>query len=295
MVVTTIIITIISTNNSFCQKHNTITSDSIINKWCHAIINIEARNGDIGSSGTAIYLEYKKEKYLLSARHVFENPSKPGFLSDVFLLVENFTERNKDTVMYDSHANFTFTGDEVTMLQFYAGGRNYTNFIFSQKDTDLALIHLKKNDFIESGFIHTLDKRGYKPIFISDIDTICKIKSDQTIFAFGFPEEADVFRYPNSPALLWKSQSVSIPVVSIGKIQNDFNSSFFTAEISVYHGYSGGPIVMKNKLIGIVHGPNPILVKMKTKSTPYYLSQNLLFIKSSLILPLLKKMVSENR
>jgi hypothetical protein len=111
--------------------------------------------------------------------------------------------------------------------------------------------------------------------------------------SFGFP--ADFFQVGKKnlpPAVYnWQSDILSLPVVSEGTISDEMpTNSWFSGNIFVYHGNSGGPIVSNNKLIGLVSRGVPELKQVSTPTGSYYINRHILFTKSSLILPLLLKL-----
>lgn len=147
-------------------------------------------------------------------------------------------------------------------------------------------------------FLRTLYKRGYEPISLDDIDTVFNPNKKEEIIAFGFPMESVValHQYPLSFYTI-RSQQISIPMVSTGFYLNDYGTSAFEGSIFVYHGFSGGPVVQNNKLIGIVSKgvfPRKEVLSTKKNLNSYLLSQTV-FAKSTLILPLLKQLVSTGR
>jgi S1-C subfamily serine protease len=60
----------------------------------------------------------------------------------------------------------------------------------------------------------------------------------------------------------WSSSHVSLPVASYGRVSMVHPElSFFWADMSIYPGNSGGPVVEADKLVGIVSGQPVIPVE----------------------------------
>ena len=139
------------------------------------------------------------------------------------------------------------------LMNLESGHPKYLPYIFSSKEDDIAIIYL---DDRGKDFIETLIKRGYIPITIEDVDTRCDFKPKQSILSFGFSsnfaESKDELNL-HIAELYWKSDILSMPVVAQGTIARPQKSkNQFTANISLQKGSSGGAIVSKNKLIGII-------------------------------------------
>lgn len=279
----------------FSQKlippKSNLTDRVIINKWIHAVVNIEARNRNQISSGTAIFVSINNRNYLLTARHVLHDPFSldSNKITDKLILIENYTERDEGD-RYDSARNsYTFVGD-MHFLMFNIKPLNHRPpYLFSTIKEDLAIIDLGQEIGGQS-FANTLFKRGYRPITLNDIDTTCDIKYGDRIFAVGFPQESEVDTNHIGPVLKYRSRFVSIPIVSEGILNGRFDSLYFDAYLSIYHGFSGGPIIRNNKLMGIVHGSDPKLNKTTSSQLPFYVFFQLSLIRSNLIMPLIRRL-----
>jgi len=290
----TITIMLLFTVNSQSQnkKIKMLSEDSILKKWLPAVINIEARNLKSASSGTAIFLKDNDKNYLLTARHVVFNDESQdtNAICDKIFLIENGTERDKNKKTYDANGNVFVNGDEWNLLMNVGAGMAYGHsYIFSSVEHDLAIIDLN-DPLLGSKFVHTLLKRGYKPISITDIDSVCNVLDNEKILAIGFPDQSIVDTNPNTPILNWSSKLITIPIVAIGTTKKVNADYYFDATISIYHGFSGGPIIRNNKLIGIVHGIGNTVNKTASNRLNYYLTEHLILIKSSLIIPLFREL-----
>ena len=245
-------------------------------------------------SGTAIFLFYKGNYYLITARHVIVDTSAsyPNQIFRKIMLVDDYTtiqDHSKDIII---GSNVITKNYELTTLDQFPD-------IFcelSSKNDDIGIIKLTGIKPLLEGkwFVETLIKRGYTPITIEDIDTVCNITQNQKIMAIGYPIESTV-GYKNLPKALynWEAQAISIPMVTkgeisdVGKGKNDFQGNIF-----YYHGNSGGPSISNNKLIGIVSSFTQTPTYTDNKKRIYFL-YNSDFKKSSLIYTLLKKLESK--
>lgn len=285
------------------------THQAIIQKWTKAVVHLEAlssvagdqliqkwTNKEIDDSiflkenerltreaprygGTAIYLEYKNQYYLITARHVLEDPLTPGEPFSRFFLVENGSNVSSSVAL----------GPMMDHLK--AGPVFGRRYIMSTKDQDIALINLSKWPAVTI-FLNALKERGYVPISIGDIDTANKYEAGKEVISIGFPAEATVGqKHQDLARSNWESPTVSLPVVTFGTLRNDaMNAGWFSANIFVYHGNSGGPIIQDNKLIGIVSGANSLVKSSGSQKLEYYIDPQVRLIKAELILPLLREL-----
>jgi len=299
--------------NSPCQQISKSQKVSI-DKWVHAIINIEClpsmgkqmmEVGDLlsqnkitqqeyrrkvdsinlasirfGGAGTAIYLLHNKHHYLLTARHVLNDTSvRPDGIFPKIILINDINHPGKTTVV-DAAGNMSTEIQPFLML--------YEWYEFSSTEDDIGIISLDNdNEGIE--FRDTLDKRGYIPINSDDINQSCNIKRGQKMISIGYPQDFSLAQIKNLPlaAFLWQSLFVTRPIVTNGLIADELkNKNYFYGDIFVYHGNSGGPAIVDNKLVGIVHGA---IVDTSSSGAFHYGLYHTQFIKSSLILPMLKQ------
>lgn len=294
-------------------KKTVISEDSVINKWVHAVVNIQGnpsyraadeqlrgqmREGKIDwdtyrkrsdslrgpgnfYTGTAIFLKHNNSHYLLTARHVVADPTASD-TNDIFqkiILIENDSTINRED-------------EKVYLMNLGSGLPSMRPYIFSSVSEDLAIINLDKSS-MEREFKNTLINRGYVPIEIKDIDTVFDVENTDNLLAIGFPQESFIAR-KRVTSTTWESELISLAVVSRGTVLNKNSSSnFFEGSIFYYHGNSGGPVISKNRLVGIVSAftLEPITTKSNVPFKHYFLYHSV-FIKSSLIAPLLKNLES---
>lgn len=250
-------------------------------------------------TGTAIFLEDKGKHFLLTVRHVvidqfIDKPWDSNLVASAIILIENDTLLNPPLYL-----DFNLAVNEnyrERMLWFYgAHGEGYKTspYIMSSAKDDLAILCIDC-DTNSLHFYKTLVDRGYVPLSTRDIDSAFKVKRGDNIYSIGFPENSQVGRIklPGWHYPFTRSSIVSIPVLTLGVFQNEFptNSIFFDAKMFVYHGFSGAPVMNKNKLIGIVSGGEFPEFKITGEKIPfkYLIHNHSKFIKSSAIFTLLK-------
>lgn len=305
--------------------------DSSYNKWLHSIINIEShfintkavqendkkfdsnkidyptfikndrqiQNNALKVSGTAVFLEYNNQYFIITARHMLNNPELMGTnLAEKLILIDNDSAYNSPIVKVDSFGNAFVTFDptgQIFINDLNIGGSNHHRYILSSIPDDLGILNLSAEGGMGEFFLKKLFSRNYKPLKISDIDTNFKPIDNSPIFTIGYPENSWIGIKPLPQNYLWESKIVSVPVISLGVYTNRLpkNSNFFDAAMFSFHGFSGGPVFCNNKLIGIVSGAfsELYLTGQKAPFQGFFLNHPK-FIKSSLILPLLKTLVS---
>jgi hypothetical protein len=205
------------------------------------------RRGELGRetnpvSGTAIYFADNGKKYLVTARHVIFDPGESK-LSIFPRLYKDISIRTP----YDYYLKRKVNNSSIPST----GYGVLSPFYLSDEDIDIGIISLQAS--LTSFLINTLEEDGYVPIKLSDIDTSGKINIGENIAAIGYPDisKIGVFQKMND----YQSNVVVLPVSTFGNIAMAHNRlPYFISDITVYPGNSGGPILKKNKLIGVVSG-----------------------------------------
>lgn len=303
-------------------QNKNVAVDSVIKKWELATINIEAATSffmepsinsefkkkinesnltsvekdqqwinltrnKFTSSGTAVFIKYEDIHFLITARHVLEDSHfpTPGFPYNQIFFPENANIANS--------ANFT---PAFLYLMPLDSNLHARNFIWSPKDTDLAIVALDAFPSEISDIPKILKNRGYEPIEITSIDTLYQSKKGDLTYSIGFPELSLLGKKGSIDTFeVFQSNSVTIPIVSVGKtLEGEWPSTYVVSDVFVYHGNSGGPLIHNNKVIGIVHGPNLEIKQANgTLLRSYYFLNGNQFIKAKYILPLLRDLTAE--
>jgi len=315
---------------SKCQNNNpnneVMMEKETISKWIKAVINVECQSNFFTSklfvemqseeknnpgkytkeyrnkiqsnylkkryTGTAIYFLHKKKHYLISARHVLEDveASIQPEIYDLIFLRPNGSDLIDGKILEQdtNYAHYIRTSARQKL--------NQIPFIFSSKEIDLAIVSLNDIPVYGPQFINTLKNKGYVPITLSDIDTLGNISKNDKILAVGFPNFSEIQQKKLSMDYLnWQSFVISIPVISKGIVEDVTNDtySYFTGNIFVYRGFSGGPVIADNKLIGISRSYGAFRIKSDNISLGYYLFEKTIFTKTKFIMPMLGEL--ENR
>ena len=228
------------------------------------------RSRDVRSHGTALFLSDAGRRYLLTARHVvwdersakreLEEEAQRVLLRPAQMrqgLLQSATAQAQNRIF-----NITFRVPSLDELQskrqtreflmnLGAGGPSADNYVFSDPDFDLALISLDPRN---SEFADELIELGFVPVPSDDIadgpDT-----EGQEVFTIGFPSStALIGQVSLRPAVAhWSSSYFSLPVSSFGRVSMlHALLPFFWADMSIYTGNSGGPVVANDRLVGVV-------------------------------------------
>lgn len=222
---------------------------------------LELRSRNMGYHGTALFITHENRRYLLTARHVIWNEhGAKQFLADQ-------AEHNQNLETWQEISNNMIYGviirvpnlDEVLkgqnseefLMNLGAGHPSATPYTFSDPSIDLALISLDQRD---SRFADHLISRGFVPIPSTDIAD-APDSEGQELLAIGFPSSTALVAQTNTHSTLecWSSRNVSLPISSFGRVAMLHHAlPYFWADISIYPGNSGGPVIANNKLVGIV-------------------------------------------
>jgi S1-C subfamily serine protease len=307
----------------FSQSQNskkTTSKNNISNKWVKACLNLEVKPNFFVSkmfarwqiqsqnkaldkamvkrvqdsirytryTGTGIYLLYNTKHYIITARHLLIDDSAyfKDFVVDRIFLIQNASDVTKTKKIFLDTLNINY-------LDGYSSGpKNKTKYILSEKNEDLALIALDDIPIYGNQFVKLLQRRGYEPIQFSDIDTSNSFAINAPIIAFGFPGMSTVRKNNiDSSLYYWQSNLSTIPVRTKGYIKEyPKDSSFFKGDIFIHEGFSGGPVTYNNKLIGINRAYWGEVRNIGTELLNYYYEESSIFIKASLIPPLLRKL-----
>lgn len=255
-------------------------------------LRVQEHYRQIKFTATGIFILYHNKHYIATARHflVNENAMMKNEVHDRIFLIDNGSAslfaKNND---YD-------TIPDVHYLDSYNSGKNIDDVKYQLSDSiaDVAVISLDDIPVFGRQFIGALYSKGYRPILISDIDT-SDLHSHDKIQAVGFPSElsrlsSQTKRYDSS-VYYWQSPWVTIPVVSTGYIQYPrlANSTrLFTGNIFIYHGFSGGPVLRNNKLIGLNIAYGGIRENSGDSLLNYYADEYSVFSRANNILATLK-------
>lgn len=236
-----------------------------ISKWNKSIINLMSVEDKylsgihaklITDFGTGTYFLYENREYLITARHVLldnEMSIKQGkyVLKNIFLQPSytDFMEDSKNLPRFFKNS-MAKQLNKCTVL-----GPINNSKPFEQ---DIAIISLQNpacKDLLE-----VIKINNHIPIEFSNIDEVGNIEFGEDIHVIGFTPSfipanisGNGIKINNMPYLNLTEPLVAKGIVSTSSKHLDH----FVANISTLYGFSGGPIIHKNKLVGIVHGSIP--------------------------------------
>jgi hypothetical protein len=254
-----------------------------IEKWNRAVFALTGTNeGSIDSTsgfGTALFVEYKKRHYILTARHVLVSKDNDQILTK-FILMDDSSNFKKPLRV--THDHF--------LMNYWRG------VTLSTPDIDLGIIALDRVGPENQGpnFLNFLLNQGYRPIDITDVDLSCTLASGDEIWAMGYPIESVQMVNNIPPAIaFWQSPLITRTFISRGTV-NDTNPrpGIFYADVFVYHGFSGGPIIFNGKLVGIISGIDFIPISTAGNNLNQVVQVKMRISKSSNIMEWLNKAVA---
>jgi len=235
--------------------------------WAEAM---KGGSRDVRFHGTALFVSHEGRRFLLTARHVLFNEHDAEI---------DFRKEEQKAMTWPEHARdhrleyarkraayqifpiiFRVPSiDEVlanqtveeSLMNLSAGTFDTAPYTFSDENLDLALISLDARD---KQFADELISRGFVPIPSADIAE-GPDADGQDILAIGFPSSTALLgQLDLHPANAnWASSHYSLPISSFGRVAMVHPAlPFFWADISIYPGNSGGPVISNDRLVGIV-------------------------------------------
>lgn len=220
--------------------------------------------------GTALYIADGARRYLVTARHVlFDENAANNYLKQTENNLGNVPGISEHDIKYAEDTIFQIIfrvpslmepddhsfGARSSMMNLRAGPIDTLPYSFSSPNIDLAVISLTSADrpHVE-GFDRFLQERGHVPIPYAHIGNEPS-EEGADIFTVGYPADTALLKKRElHPALTnWESSFVSIPTFAFGKVAMLHPAlDYFGADMSIFSGNSGGPIVEKDRLVGVV-------------------------------------------
>lgn len=257
------------------RKDQKITEEEYVN-----LIKKSSVSRDIRYNGTGVFVKVKGKRYIVTARHVLwdELEARRDYDREVKWaeswpidqrqeLLDRAKERGSkkifsivyrvpslDKLIKSSAETRNISMHREYMMNLGAGSYDLGVYTFSSPELDLAVISLDNPNDPEKEFADALEEDGYRPISIDDIAHESLIEGTD-VMAVGYPSATAVLGQVNisEAQRSWASGQFSLPVFSFGKVSmENSNLYFFWTDISIYPGNSGGAVVSKNKLVGIV-------------------------------------------
>lgn len=238
---------------------------------------ISLRSRDIRYHGTAVFMINNKRRYLITSRHVLwdEDSAKRELQEELnriqawpawpesnrAILINSAVQRGWNRIFsiifrvpnLDEILQGNFEADQAFLMNLGAGASSTVPYTFSIPDIDLAVVSLDNRN---SGFADKLVSKGYEPISLNNIGEKPS-KEGTEVFAVGYPSSIAVLgQLSQHPAAAnWSSSYFSLPMFSFGRVSMLHNAlPFYWADMSIYPGNSGGPVIEADKIVGIVSG-----------------------------------------
>lgn len=224
---------------------------------------------DLRYHGTALLITHAGRRYLLTARHVLwdERSAKRELEEEIQRLLSKPEEMRQYFIQSArEHSASRIFGiifrvpsvDEILakrenqefLMNLGAGTPSSAPYTFNV-DQDLALISLDQRP---SDFADELKELGFVPIDSSEIAD-GPDHEGQEVFTIGFPSSTSLIgQITQHPASAhWSSRHFSLPVSTFGRVSMLHQIlPFFWADMSIYPGNSGGPVVANERLVGVV-------------------------------------------
>ncbi len=240
---------------------------------------------DLRGRGTAILLEASNRRYLISARHVIHDRERAerelreatnghGDKADTFnRALLDYGRRRAETLVYSAIFRVPSLTELVKtrrlapaefIMNLGAGTYEAGAYTLSAPEIDLAIVSL---DAGYSEFANELVALGHLPISLSDCGDELPVEGAD-VFSVGYPDAmSSLGRYELYPGFKFSASVFSLPCFSFGKVSMVSSElPFFWADVTIYPGNSGGPVVGKGKLIGIVSAQPIIPVENRSQN-----------------------------
>ena len=212
---------------------------------------------NVWGRGTAVFLIRDGRRYLVTARHVLTDRG----LAELLLRrlgepSEEYLDRWIWPMIFQipsisDLAAGRDVGKQTFLMNLSAGVMESSSYLYSSPSEDLAVISLDQHN---PAFANELESRGFVPIGTDEVTT-GPSKEGAEVYSVGYPDSVAVLgEVPLDPGQrAWASATLSSPVGSWGRVAMQHEAlNYFWADISVYPGNSGGPIIEDGKLVGIV-------------------------------------------
>ena len=243
----------------------------------------EIGNGarDIRYHGTAVLIEHKGRRYMITARHVLwdrdyakreyqeeEDRAQKWPEQMQVSLLRNAKEHELNRIFniifrvpsLDEVIQNNFNRVRAFLMNLGAGTTFSIPYSFSTPELDIAIVSLDQRD---TRFADELIDKGYTFISSNDIAETPS-KEGAQVYTIGFPSSTSLLgEIKQHPAEVnWSSSYFSLPTFSFGRVSMLHNDlPYFWVDMSIYPGNSGGPLIEDDKLVGIVSGQPAIPVE----------------------------------
>jgi hypothetical protein len=126
-------------------------------------------------------------------------------------------------------------------------------YTFSQEQ-DLGIISLDGRMNFSKRFADELEQLGYVPVALSDFEDQPSAEGAE-VFSVGYPSAISILdqRELHPAQANWSSSEYSLPVFAFGRVAMLHpEMAEFWCDMSIYGGSSGGPVIERDRAVGIV-------------------------------------------
>lgn len=227
---------------------------------------------DLRFTGTAVFLRHEGRHFLVTARHVlFDQTKAEPHLEALRAQMPQSDQEDSDRVaqflqwlLERRVFGIVFrvpSLDEVLrhgrgstpefLMNLGAGLASETPYSFSSPDLDLAVISLDHR--FTKNFSEELITVDYEPISFNEVASGPSAEGAE-VFTVGYPYATTTIDHLDLDER-WRSSLVSLPSYAFGRVAMLHKQlPYFWCDLSIYPGNSGGPVIERGKLVGIVSG-----------------------------------------
>jgi len=214
--------------------------------------------------GTGIIIYDGSKIYLVTAKHLIKATENAA----------DNAETINDLISIKTNAGNKISND-ISLMNLSESKVNLQPFVFSSDNNDIGIISFQKESYKK--ILAYLDLEGCAPVPVNAINSVDENNTGDEILAVGFPA-------------LPGNDHNSITLIKGTIAANSKTSPFFTANLNVYPGDSGSPVIKNNKVIGILSVQSGISTNIDAAAHPYEMASSTIVIKASAILPLLREL-----
>ncbi|MEK4315094.1 serine protease [Bacillus sp. FSL P4-0334] len=237
-----------------------------------SIVHLKCYSEDKQDFGTALYVKKGNKQYLITVKHLIVNRNS-GKLHESIIKANKYAENLK-----------TVGVDQIYRLGSGESGEAPVVYENNHFEMDLAIISLNFNETIE--FKRNLESSDYTPLDFKHISDK-KLTAGDDLCLIGYPDFSDLGVV--NPMLT----NQHLPIYSFGKVSlfhNDLN--YFMGNMFSYGGFSGGPIIYNNKVVGINTAQIVNYINCEKEEQPVIKYPMNYIIKGDIIFSLMKEIES---
>ena len=248
---------------SWSVSRNTVSMSMSAIVYIESVYQSPAGDADT-LTGTAFLIADSSKVYLVTAKH---------------LVIAALTGKNQQLANNSIFISASWKSEDKGMKILNLSGWSIRKrpFVFSSDNEDIAIISFQKNKYKK--ILAAILKQECKPISIEAFDT-----------ADHYP--GDSFFLPAYETLIDnEGKKIRSKGISPGKIKT-FNHALpsFTIDHYINQSNNGSPIILNDKVIGILSNEDGILTNKDIIREPYRTAKSATVTKASFILSLLRKL-----